>query len=79
MIHFVYFQASESEWLEVSEDEDEDDDEEDTDDDQEANSESDSDETDEDDDVEVIFLNLLCERRAIAVVVPKFLPQGFLE
>ncbi|KAI3940846.1 hypothetical protein MKW92_002522 [Papaver armeniacum] len=44
--------ATESEWMEVSDDEDEDDDEEDSD-DEEANSESDSDETDEDGDVEM--------------------------
>ncbi|XP_026407416.1 kelch domain-containing protein 4-like isoform X2 [Papaver somniferum] len=44
--------ATESEWMEVSDDEDEDDDEEDSD-DEEANSESDSDETDEDGNVEM--------------------------
>ncbi|KAI3981768.1 hypothetical protein MKX01_027753 [Papaver californicum] len=44
--------ATESEWMEVSDDEDEDEDEEDSD-DEEANSVSDSDETDEDGDVEM--------------------------
>ncbi|RZC70105.1 hypothetical protein C5167_033230 [Papaver somniferum] len=49
--------ATESEWMEVSDDEDEDDDEEDSD-DEEANSESDSDETDEDGDVEGPWLTV---------------------